>query len=102
MTYTKDQILKAAEAIPTDRIFTLQQRLQHKLEYELQSALGAVKTKRKFIEHISRRNLVFAPTPHEQATLVCLEDVISRRCFELDVSENEVTMLYEELHRTTK
>lgn len=98
--YTKAEILTAAETIHTDRVFTLHQRLQHKLEGDLQAALGAVKTKRKFIEHISKRNVVFAPTPHEQATLVCLEDVIQRRCSELDVSQNETTMLYEALQRS--
>lgn len=102
MTYTKAQILKASETVPTDRLITVHERVQLGSEVNWQAAIGAVKTRRKFIEHISKRGLVFAPTPHEQATLVCLEDVISRRCFELDVSENEVTMLYEELRRTAK
>jgi len=101
--FVKEQILDAAKVVPTDRVVTLHQRMLHKLEFELNSCIGAVKTRRKFIKHVSERSAgKFVPTPHESATLVCLEDVISRRCHELDVSEQEVTALLEELQRRAK
>lgn len=102
--FTKDQILAAAVVIPTDRVVTLRQRMLHKIEFELNSCLGAIKTKCKFIKHIEARCALedFFPNPHESATLICLDDVISRRCQELDVSEQEVTLLFEELQRRAK